>query len=156
MRAYKHGDKYKKYKWIQIDEVQDLTPLQFAVVDLLEAENPTVVYLGDEQQAIFSFMGAKLDSLTALERKCQGNVHRLFKNYRSPKYLLDVYNTFASEILDVDKSLLPTTDYDIPHQAADLYCASLYDNKDASSTIAYLAKKYNSIDNEPVDRTSVV
>lgn len=142
----KRGDKYKKYKWIQIDEVQDLNPLQFAIVDLLEDEKSTVVYLGDEQQAIFSFMGAKLDSLSSLEKKCNGNIHRLYKNYRSPKYLLDVYNTYASKILDVEDELLPTTDYDIPHKPQDLYCASLANNNNATETIAYIAQRYNELD----------
>jgi hypothetical protein len=49
---------HKKYKWIQVDEVQDLNALQLAIVDELTDSDPTVMYLGDEQQAIFSFMGA--------------------------------------------------------------------------------------------------
>ena len=50
---------HKKYSWIQVDEVQDLNPLQIAIIDELSSkENQVVVYLGDEQQAIFSFIGA--------------------------------------------------------------------------------------------------
>ena len=45
---------------IQVDEVQDLNGMQLAIIDLLTVkDNPMVMYLGDEQQAIFSFMGAK-------------------------------------------------------------------------------------------------
>ena len=58
----------KRYPWIQVDEVQDLNGMQLAIIDLLTAEdNPMVMYLGDEQQAIFSFMGAKVETLTPLE-----------------------------------------------------------------------------------------
>ena len=36
----------KRYKWIQIDEVQDLNPLQLAIVDLITDKNtPVVLYL---------------------------------------------------------------------------------------------------------------
>ena len=101
--------KTKKYSWIQIDEVQDLNPLQFAIVDLLTEKSPQtqVVYLGDEQQAIFSFLGAKLSTLEWLKKRCSGSIHHLEKNYRSPKYLLDIYNQFAVRILNTDPDFLP-------------------------------------------------
>lgn len=105
------GVGYHKYKWIQVDEVQDLSPAQLAIVDLFTAdEDPTVVYLGDEQQAIFSFIGAKMETLEMLRNRCKGNIHRLFKNYRSPRYLLEVVNAYAVQQLNIDPSLLPTTD----------------------------------------------
>ncbi len=85
----------KKYHWIEIDEVQDLNALQFALVDLFAADDATIVYLGDEQQAIFSFIGAKLETLEVLKQRCEGNIHYLHTNYRSPKYLLDLQNDFA-------------------------------------------------------------
>ncbi|HEY9542795.1 3'-5' exonuclease [Prevotella sp.] len=106
------------YPWIQVDEVQDLNPLQLAIIDLigprLDGSEPEgcALYLGDSQQAIFSFMGAKLSMLDVLRRRCEGHVHTLEVNHRSPKYLLDVFNTYAEEILHIDRSLLPTTDYE--------------------------------------------
>ncbi len=88
-----------RYKWIEIDEVQDLNALQFALVDLFAADDATIVYLGDEQQAIFSFIGAKQETLEALKRRCAGHIHYLHTNYRSPKYLLDLQNDFAEKNL---------------------------------------------------------
>lgn len=67
------------------------------------------LYLGDEQQAIFSFIGAKLATLEWLRERCGENMHRLYFNYRSPKYLLDVLNTYANMELDVDPHFLPKT-----------------------------------------------
>ena len=89
---------YKRYRWIQVDEVQDLNPLQLAIIDLItekpssnttstpaywkgaddaalrrkaesEERSFTVMYLGDEQQAIFSFMGARLGTLNSLRQR---------------------------------------------------------------------------------------
>ncbi|MBR6974384.1 MAG: UvrD-helicase domain-containing protein [Bacteroidaceae bacterium] len=105
-----HNDDIKKYSWIQVDEVQDLNRLQLKIIDLLtDMSSPNVViYLGDEQQAIYSFMGAKLDTMEYLkDQKCDGKVHRLYTNYRSPKYLLDVFNHFANYVLETDVDLLP-------------------------------------------------
>lgn len=108
--ARKHPNDIKKYSWIQIDEVQDLNPLQFAIVDAFTAEDNVTVYLGDEQQAIFSFIGAKLDTLVWLKERCGENLHHLNKCYRSPKYLLDVFNDYAETELDTDPDFLPSTD----------------------------------------------
>jgi len=105
-----HDKEIKKYSWIQVDEVQDLNRLQLKIIDFLtdESRSNVVIYLGDEQQAIYSFMGAKLDTMEYLkDQKCGGKVHRLYINYRSPKYLLDVFNHFANYQLDTDEDLLP-------------------------------------------------
>ena len=99
---------YSDYHWIQVDEVQDLNNLQFAIIDKLTAkEGFTVMYLGDEQQAIYSFMGAKISSLDRLAERAGGNILRLYTNYRSPKYLLDAFNTYAIRQLGMSERLLP-------------------------------------------------
>lgn len=111
----------KRYPWIQVDEVQDLNGMQLAIIDLLTAEdNPMVMYLGDEQQAIFSFMGAKVETLTLLKMRCKGNVHHLQRNHRSPKYLLDVFNDYAEKQLKIDRELLPLSDNDTKATSGDL------------------------------------
>ncbi len=121
-----HDNKdYKRYPWIQVDEVQDLNPLQLAIIDELataslaaassghesrpQSEEGCVIYLGDEQQAIFSFMGAKLSTLGLLKERCKGNIHYLGQNHRSPKYLLDLLNRYAVDELHTDPELLPQT-----------------------------------------------
>ncbi|HPB57979.1 MAG TPA: 3'-5' exonuclease [Bacteroidales bacterium] len=99
----KHDNKqrfiYSQFKWVQVDEVQDLNPLQWAIIEEISAPNSLIVYFGDYEQAIFSFMGAKLDSLHKIESICKNNpkngVHNLVKNFRSPSYLLDIYVKYA-------------------------------------------------------------
>ncbi len=88
---------YKRFSWIQVDEIQDLSPFQISLVDLLTdtSSDFVVLYLGDEQQAIYSFMGASLSTLNILKTRCLNHIYRLDKNFRSPKYLLDIYNEYA-------------------------------------------------------------
>ena len=118
---YRSDPTCKRYPWIQVDEVQDLNGMQLAIIDLLTAEdNPMVMYLGDEQQAIFSFMGAKVETLTLLKMRCKGNVHHLQRNHRSPKYLLDVFNDYAEKQLKIDRELLPLSDNDTKATSGDL------------------------------------
>jgi len=128
---------YHTYPWVEVDEVQDLNPMQVAIIDLLHGNtphpltpntqlltpntqqitpntqhpHPTIVYLGDEQQAIFSFMGAKMSTLDMLKERCKGSIHHLNVNHRSPQYLLEVFNTYAEEVLHIDKALLPSTNF---------------------------------------------
>ena len=118
---YRSDPTCKRYPWIQVDEVQDLNGMQLAIIDLLTAEdNPMVMYLGDEQQAIFSFMGAKVETLTLLKMRCKGNVHHLQRNHRSPKYLLDVFNDYAEKQLKIDRELFPLSDNDTKATSGDL------------------------------------
>ena len=140
-----HDGPYRRYKWIQVDEVQDLNPLQLAIIDCLllstnthqpspqsqsssvapssqlpNTQQPspfTLMYLGDEQQAIFSFMGARLATLDLLRQRCAGNIHHLATNHRSPAYLLDVFNEYARTILNIHPSLLPTPNTPSPSPA---------------------------------------
>lgn len=114
---------YKRYSWIQVDEVQDLNALQTAIIDELtdKEKDFTVMYLGDEQQAIFSFLGAKLGQLSVLKNRCgKERILTLGNNYRSPKYLLDVFNTYAEKELGVDKDILPQSTRQPEHEQFDL------------------------------------
>lgn len=104
------------YSWIQVDEVQDMTPLQLAIVEAVSRKmNRTIVYLGDEQQAIFNFTGAGGRALEPVKAICRHNIFRLTRNYRSPKLLVEMCNRLAVDWLEIPKSLLPSavgTDFD--------------------------------------------
>ena len=105
-----------KYSWIQVDEVQDLNPIQWEIIKLISAINAHKVFFGDYEQAIFSFMGARLERLHAIEKECK--VHNLQKNFRSPSYLLQIYIDYAKTHLNPswekdpipEKILSPTKD----------------------------------------------
>ncbi len=135
-----------RYGWIEVDEVQDLNALQLALIDLLASPDATIVYLGDEQQAIFSFIGAKLETLEALKRRCHDHIHHLHTNYRSPKYLLDIQNDFAVKNLGIQRDMLPTTDHTPDHAPEDLCLLNVGDSQMESYYVARFAKRYGDLD----------
>lgn len=95
------------FPWIQVDEVQDLNPLQLAIIDQLITPDGTLLYLGDERQAIYSFLGTNDKSVLQLGSACDNHVFHLSNNYRSPKYLLDMLNDYAQHVLHVPAEQLP-------------------------------------------------
>ena len=129
-----------QYKWIEVDEVQDLNALQLALVDLLAAPDATIVYLGDEQQAIFSFIGAKLETLETLKQRC--TLHHMHTNYRSPRYLLDLQNDYAVCNLGIRRDMLPTTDDSTAAQPSDLCLLDVGDATLEAYYAARFAKRY--------------
>lgn len=127
----------KLFSWLQVDEVQDLNPLQIEIIDRFTAEHATVVCLGDAQQAIFSFMGAKTDTLTLLRQRAgEGCFHNFFQNYRSPRYLLDVFNSYGEKQLHIDPALLPSTQNNMPQQTDDLILMECPNNIEEANMVA--------------------
>ena len=143
-----------RYGWIEIDEVQDLNNLQFALIDLLATEDATIVYLGDEQQAIFSFIGAKLETLEALKRRCGHNIHHLHTNYRSPNYLLQLQNDYAVQNLGISREYLPSNSNSAECKSEDLCLIDVGDATLEAYYTARFAKRYG--DREPDGRVAIL
>lgn len=143
---------YKRYNWIQVDEVQDLNALQTAIIDELldKSGDFTVMYLGDEQQAIFSFLGAKLGQLELLKQRCVGHIMTLGTNYRSPKYLLDIFNCYAEKELGVNPSLLPQSTRIVEHDKLDLILTSNNTVQESDERVTKMIQYYLNYDDERV------
>ncbi len=147
--AYEHlkaNREHGRYRWIEIDEVQDLNALQFAIVDQLATDDATIVYLGDDQQAIFSFIGAKLETLEQIKQRCRGHIHHLYCNYRSPRYLLDLQNDYAVRNLHISRDLLPTTDSATAKEKQDLCLLNVDDGRLQAYYTARFAQRYGQTD----------
>ena len=146
---------YPRYSWIQVDEVQDLNPLQLAIIDMFTPPKATVVYLGDAQQAIFSFMGAKTDTLEQLRQRAGAHgFHNFYHNYRSPKYLLDIFNNYAEHQLGIASELLPTTQDLTPCRKGDLVLADSHTTIDEVNLVARMVRRL--YEGYPDESTAVI
>ncbi|MCD8385657.1 MAG: ATP-dependent helicase [Bacteroidales bacterium] len=85
--------KYSDYAWIEVDEVQDLNPLQMAIIGKLTNSQGTLVCFGDERQSIFSFIGARADNITKLSQGMR--IINFDTNFRSPRALVNFLNSYA-------------------------------------------------------------
>ena len=94
----------EKYQFILLDEYQDTNEAQAEIVKLLSDHplhegKPNVMAVGDDDQAIYAFQGAKhfhmLDFIKSYE---DVKVVVLNENYRSTQKIIDLSNVVASKI----------------------------------------------------------
>ena len=77
-----------------VDEAQDLSPLQWRMVERLRITIPESYIAGDDDQAIFRWAGADVDHLI----KLPGNQEVLGKSFRVPRAVQAVANTIVERI----------------------------------------------------------
>jgi DNA helicase-2/ATP-dependent DNA helicase PcrA len=86
----------RQYKWFVVDEFQDVSPIQVALLDLWLGGRDDVCVVGDPMQTIYSFAGASADFLTGFLRKHPGTqAIELVRNYRSTPQVVEVANKVA-------------------------------------------------------------
>lgn len=84
----------RQYKWFVVDEFQDVSPLQSALLDLWLGGRHEICVVGDPAQTIYSFAGANADYLRDFARKHPGTTSvELVRNYRSTPQVVDAANT---------------------------------------------------------------
>jgi DNA helicase-2/ATP-dependent DNA helicase PcrA len=90
----------KRYKYIMVDEYQDVNRLQARTVELLAGNDPSranVMVVGDDAQSIYRFRGAEVENIFAFPQQYLGaKVIPLEENYRSTQPILTLTNHIIS------------------------------------------------------------
>lgn len=95
----------RKFRWVMIDEVQDLNTLQWQIVRGLTSKEAVSVYFGDAEQAIFSFLGASEESFASAVRGCERHFFR--RNFRATPHLLEMLMRYSLDALRSEWEFLP-------------------------------------------------
>ncbi len=83
----------RQYRWFVVDEFQDVSPLQSALLDLWLGGRDEICVVGDPAQTIYSFAGANATYLTGFARKHPGaTCLELVRNYRSTPQVVTAAN----------------------------------------------------------------
>lgn len=86
----------RQYRWFVVDEFQDVSPIQVALLDLWLGGRDDICVVGDPMQTIYSFAGASADFLTDFPRLYPGTqAIELVRNYRSTPQVVEVANKVA-------------------------------------------------------------
>ncbi|MEG1408648.1 MAG: ATP-dependent helicase [Terrisporobacter sp.] len=95
------------YKYILVDEFQDINRVQFEVLKLMSNPKDNIFVVGDEDQSIYGFRGARPDFLLQFEEFFQGTEKIMLDiNYRSKKEIIEVSNKLIEKnISRYDKTI---------------------------------------------------
>lgn len=86
----------KAYKYILVDEFQDINKAQFEVIKLISNPENNIFVVGDEDQSIYGFRGARPDFLLEFQTYFKG----------AKKIVLDINYRSKSEIIDTANRLI--------------------------------------------------
>ncbi len=86
------AEQYKsRFKYILIDEYQDINEMQQNNIEAILSDDKNLFVVGDDDQAIYGFRGAKPGIMMEFKDRMGGSVHliNLSVNYRCGKAILD-------------------------------------------------------------------
>ena len=88
----------ERFTHILVDEFQDTNALQYAWLKLLSSPKTAVMAVGDDDQSIYGFRGARVENMRLFEQEfAQGHVVKLEQNYRSYGHILGAANALIRE-----------------------------------------------------------
>ena len=86
-----------KYKYLLVDEYQDTNFLQFRLLELLVGDERNLCVVGDDDQSIYGWRGAKIENILNFPKQFKGAKQiKLEQNYRSTNIILKVSNSLIS------------------------------------------------------------
>lgn len=84
------------YKYVIIDEFQDISKNRFEIIKILSKNNTKVIAFGDDWQAIFGFAGSNVNIFVNFKKIMKNcDVLLLTQTYRNSQQLIDVVGEFV-------------------------------------------------------------
>jgi DNA helicase-2/ATP-dependent DNA helicase PcrA len=91
----------KRFQHILVDEFQDTNTIQYALIQLLAGQSNKVFIVGDDDQAIYGWRGARVENIQRFQKDfSSAEVIRLEQNYRSTTTILSAANALIDNNAD--------------------------------------------------------
>ncbi|TMO80704.1 DNA helicase Rep [Pseudoalteromonas sp. S3776] len=106
----------QRFRYLLVDEYQDTNTSQYQLVKLLVGERARFTVVGDDDQSIYSWRGARPQNLVLLSKDYPGlRLIKLEQNYRSAQRILKAANILiANNPHDIEKKLFSELGYGEP------------------------------------------
>ena len=87
-----------RYRYLCVDESQDTSKIQHAIISLLAKKHGNLFMVGDEDQSVYGFRAAYPEALMNFEKEYPGaEVLLIEQNYRSTNEIVAVANDFVAK-----------------------------------------------------------
>jgi len=88
----------QQYRFFTVDEYQDISPLQQALLETWLGDRQELCVVGDPRQTIYTFAGARSDFLTGFQDRYEkAQVFELNRNYRSSQEVVALANRVSPD-----------------------------------------------------------
>jgi DNA polymerase III epsilon subunit-like protein len=96
----------KKYKYMFVDEIQDINDLQFGIIQEFYKQGCKIFGVGDDAQNIYSFRGSKVEYMLNFEKHFENTSHKfLIENFRSTRQII----ALANSSIEKNENAIPKT-----------------------------------------------
>lgn len=99
-----HGVSVWQSDWLLVDEAQDTNPARLALAKRMLRPGGRAIFVGDPQQAIYGFAGARNDSLDTIRKDFNCTELPLTVTYRCPKSVVQLARTWVRHITAHDSA----------------------------------------------------
>lgn len=112
----------ERYRYLCVDESQDTSKIQHAIIHLLAQKYGNIFMVGDEDQSIYGFRAAYPDALISFtEDYANAKLLLIEQNYRSSDEIIAVSNRFVSRNrFRHEKTITPTRGSGLPVRVIDI------------------------------------
>lgn len=100
----KEGSYIEKFKYLFVDEYQDINPVQEEFIKTLSGFLDMLFVVGDDDQSIYGWRGANVQNiLTFKDRYKDVKIHKLLVNFRSTKPIVETANSFIQKAIPFER-----------------------------------------------------
>jgi DNA helicase-2/ATP-dependent DNA helicase PcrA len=100
----KTGTYIEKFKYLFVDEYQDINPIQEEFIKTFAKHLSMLVVVGDDDQSIYGWRGANVQNIIGFkDRYPNVSKHNLLVNFRSTKAIVETANSFICQAIPYER-----------------------------------------------------